>query len=102
MLHILCALLAVLAAPALAQGDAMNGSELAAEHCARCHDIAPGGAAKQHPPSFAAIAGYRAEEQIVARILFPDLHSTMPAWNQWLDRGDVDDLVAFILSLEGS
>ena len=54
------------------------------------------------PPSFASIAGYRAEAQIAARILFPDLHTPMPAWNQWFNRGDVDDLVAFILSLEGS
>lgn len=102
MKHILCALLATLAVPTIARSDAMTGAELAGEHCARCHDIAPGGAAKQHPPSFASIAGYRAEDQIVARIMFPDLHSSMPAWSQWLSRDDVDDLVAFILSLEGS
>ena len=96
------AVLATLAAPAFAQGDVDNGRVLAAENCARCHDIAPGGAAKLHPPSFAAIAGYRAEDQILARILFPSLHSPMPAWANWIGRGETDDLVAYILSLEGS
>ena len=98
----LTAALAALASPALAEGDAENGALLAGEYCARCHDISPGGAAKQHPPSFASIAGYRPEEQITARILFPDLHSAMPAWNQWFGRSEVADLTAYITSLEGS
>ncbi|MBT8416124.1 MAG: cytochrome c [Silicimonas sp.] len=80
--------------------DPQNGQALAVDNCARCHDIAPGGAAKLHPPSFAAIAGYRPEEQILARIMFPALHSPMPAWSQWFDRDEVDDLVAYIQSLE--
>ena len=101
MKRTLIAALALLAAPAFAQ-DATNGAELAQEYCARCHDIGPGGAAKQHPPSFASIAGYRPEEQITARILFPDLHSAMPAWNQWFGRSEVADLTAYITSLEGS
>jgi mono/diheme cytochrome c family protein len=99
--HTLAAALALLAAPAFAQ-DAANGAELAQEYCARCHDVGSGGATKQHPPSFAAIAGYRPEEQITARILFPSLHSEMPAWSDWLNRAEVEDLTAHILSLEGS
>ena len=55
-----------------------------------------------HPPSFAAIAGYRPEEVIVSRVLFPSLHASMPSWVNWLPRDDVDDIVAYILSLEGS
>lgn len=102
MKHVLCAALMLMAAPAFAEGDAENGAELATEFCARCHDISPGGAAKQHPPSFASIAAYRPEEQIVARILFPDLHSAMPAWNRWFSRAEIEDLTAFITSLEGS
>lgn len=81
-------------------GDAGRGGELAGEHCARCHDIAPGGAAKLHPPSFAAIAGFRPEAQIEARIWIPDMHSSMPTWSLVLTRQDVDDLVAYIMSLE--
>lgn len=102
MRHFLCTALIALATGAAAEGDADNGALLAEENCARCHDISPGGAAKQYPPSFASIAGFRPEEQIVARILFPDLHSPMPAWNSWLTRSEIDDLTAFILSLEGS
>ena len=101
MRHTLTAALLLCAAPAFAQ-DPMNGAELAQEYCAGCHDIERGGPAKQHPPSFASIAGFRAEEQIAARILFPALHSTMPAWNQWFGRSEVGDITAFILSLEGS
>ena len=81
--------------------DAENGRVLAEKNCAECHDIGPDGATKLHPPSFAAIAGYRAEEQILARILFPSLHAPMPAWANWITRAEVDDLVAYILSLEG-
>lgn len=82
--------------------DAENGKILAEENCARCHDVAPGGASKLFPPSFTAIAGYRAEEQIISRILYPNLHSPMPAWSNWISRDEVDDLVAYIQSLEGS
>ena len=82
--------------------DAENGKLLAEENCARCHDVAPGGASKLYPSSFTAIAGYRAEEQIISRILYPTLHSPMPAWSNWISRDEVDDLVAFIQSLEGS
>lgn len=94
---------AVLATPAAASAaDIDNGRALAEENCAMCHDIGPGGAAKMHPPSFAAIAAYRPTEQILARILYPALHSPMPAWSNWIDRAGVDDLVAYIQSLEDS
>ena len=85
--------------PALA-ADPENGRLLAEENCAECHDIGPGGASKLHPPSFAAIAGYRSEDQILARILFPSLHASMPAWVNWISRDEIDDLVAYIRSLE--
>ncbi len=102
MRHTLTAALLLLAAPAFAEGDPMNGAELAQEYCARCHDISQGGPAKQHPPSFASIAGYRPEEQITVRLIFPAIHSPMPAWNAWLTRNEIADITAFILSLEGS
>lgn len=86
----------------VAAADVENGRALAEENCARCHDIAVGGASKMHPPSFSAIAGYRPEEQILSRILYPALHSPMPAWTNWISRDEVDDLVAYIQSLEGS
>ena len=98
---IIVAIAALTASPGLA-ADVENGRVLAEENCARCHDIEPAGAAKLHPPSFASIAGYRPEEQIEARILFPALHSPMPAWINWINREEIDDLVAYIQSLEAS
>ena len=85
-----------------AAADAEIGRTLAEENCARCHDIGPGGGAKMHPPSFAAIAAFRAEDYIVSRIMFPNLHSSMPSWVNWIIREEIDDLVAYIVSLEGS
>lgn len=82
--------------------DAAEGLALAEEYCVRCHDIATGGAAKTYPPSFASIAWFRAEDQIRARIQFPDLHASMPAWSNWLSSREVDSLVVYIVSLEGS
>ena len=82
--------------------DAENGRVLAEENCALCHDIGPGGAAKMHPPAFAAIAAFRPEDYILSRIMVPNLHSQMPSWVNWIDRDGIDDLVAYIVSLEGS
>lgn len=84
------------AAPAVAQ-DVERGAELSAEWCARCHNIEPGGAMKEEPPSFAAIAVYRNEGQIRAAMLDP--HLGMPPLVQVLAL-DTDDLVAYITSLE--
>ncbi|MCP4317370.1 MAG: cytochrome c [Hyphomicrobiales bacterium] len=83
-----------------AQGDAAAGEELARKWCARCHDVEPGGPFKLHPPSFASIAVYRSGEQIYGRILFPPLHSNMPQIGYILTPDNVDDLAAYIGSLE--
>jgi mono/diheme cytochrome c family protein len=87
--------------PARAAGDSSHGEKLAKEHCARCHDIAPNGAFKRYPPSFASIAAFRSEEQIYARIVFPALHSGMPEVAFYLlQPQQIADLVAYIVSLE--
>jgi mono/diheme cytochrome c family protein len=94
-------LLPTLHTPARAAGDSSSGEKLAKEHCARCHDIAPGGAFKRYPPSFASIASFRSEEQIYARIVFPALHSGMPEVAFYLlQPQQIADLVAYIVSLE--
>jgi len=93
----------LLGLPAFAAGDPVVGEKLAKEYCARCHDISPGGAFKEYPPSFASIAVYRSAEQIYARILFPTFHvgSLMPEFSQiFLDPKNINDLVAYIMSLE--
>lgn len=98
----LCLFAAVMAlAPARADDAAERGAALAAAHCALCHDVTAEGADKLFPPSFASIAGFRAPEQIYARIVFPVMHSGMPeAAFYLLEPGEITDLVAYIVSLE--
>jgi mono/diheme cytochrome c family protein len=96
---VLAVMMTAIAAPALAEGDADAGRDVAAEWCADCHDIAPGGAMKEFPPSFAAIAVYRDENTMRSRILFPHMGMTEAAQILGLN---VDDLIAYIRSLEDS
>ena len=81
--------------------DVANGAALAGEWCARCHDTSASGEMKTMPPSFASIAAFRAAEQIQMRIMFPSMHSSMPAWATMHSPDEVDDLVAYIQALEG-
>jgi mono/diheme cytochrome c family protein len=90
------------AAAAQGVGDPEAGKALAEEYCARCHDIAPGGAFKQNPPSFAAIAAYRTPDDIVGRIWYPAMHTRMPPMSMLLMPEQVDDITAYIVSLEGT
>lgn len=103
LLRLVAALPIVLAAAthALAQENDESGAELAAKHCSLCHDVSPEGGEKEYPPSFAAIARFRAPEQIYARIVFPAMHSGMPeAAFYLLSRDQVTALVDYIVSLE--
>ena len=86
--------------PSVAEGDSVKGRTLAEEWCSRCHDIAPEGAFKKQPPSFAAIAVYRSAGQIHSRISTPTVHFGMPRFARILEPGRIDDLVAYIVSLE--
>ena len=85
------------AAPAQEAGVAM-GKSIAEEYCVTCHDISPEGPFKLEPPSFAAIAKYRSEGQIRARILRP-IHDAMPHYSDYMIGGNIDDMVAYIVSL---
>ncbi len=100
----LAATIACLAAPQLVlaappEGDAAAGREVAERWCARCHDIAPGGAFRQEPPAFAAIAVYRTPERIWAQIVAPQVHTAMPDLASVLGLSAAD-LTAYITSLE--
>ena len=88
------------AAGAAAEADVAEGAALAREICVRCHNVEPGGPFKLHPPSFAAIAVYRSDEQVFGRIMFPPLHSGMPQVGYRLTPDNVAHLVAYIRSLE--
>lgn len=87
-------------AAAQESGDPERGRALAETHCSECHEIGPQGAAKQYPPSFAAIAAYRPPELIRSRIVYPAFHSPMPRIAEVMGRENIDDLLAYILSLE--
>ncbi len=88
------------ASAALAEGDVVTGAKLARESCVRCHNVEPKGPFKEHPPSFAAIAVFRSDEQIYGRIMFPPLHAGMPQLGYMLTPDNVKHLVAYIRSLE--
>lgn len=93
--------LGMITSPAFSDGDPAEGYNLAKEHCADCHDVEAGGAFKQYPPSFAAIAVYRSEAHIRALSFYPALHSAMPKIPMYMLGDDnLDDLVAYIMSLE--
>ena len=93
-------LMAMSVSTTLAEGDVAVGEEIARESCVRCHNVEADGPFKEHPPSFAAIAVYRSEEQIYGRIMFPPLHSSMPEIGYMLTPDNVEHLVAYIRSLE--
>ena len=94
------ALSALLMTGAFAQGDKIEGEKIASQWCTRCHNIEPGGPFKLHPPSFASIAVYRSADQIHGRIMFPPFHSNMPQVGFILTPDNVDDIIAYIISLE--
>lgn len=75
------------------------GKSIAEEYCYACHNVEPDGPFKQIPPSFAAIARYRSADQIKQRILEPNTHD-MPQYTQYMIGGNIDDMVAYIVSLE--
>jgi mono/diheme cytochrome c family protein len=80
--------------------DAAAGRKLAEQWCSRCHNIEKGAPFKLNPPSFASIAAYRSEDVILAKVIAPSMHSGMPDTMWVLQRSDVDDIVAYITSLE--
>lgn len=76
------------------------GMVIADEYCSRCHNIERDGPFKLEPPSFAAIAKYRTAEQVRQRIVRP-IHEKMPRYVDYMIGGNIPDMVAYIMSLEG-
>lgn len=88
-----------LSAPSRAS-DPAEGYALAKENCMRCHNIEKGAGFKLKPPSFQAIAIYRTADDIWSRIIAPSPHSGMPDVQWMLTPDQVQDLVAYITSLD--
>lgn len=93
-------ILALTATNSMAEGDVEAGKKFAREWCSRCHNVEPDGPFKLYPPSFASIAVYRSKEQIHGRMMFPPLHSGMPQLGYMLMPENVEDVLAYIMSLE--
>lgn len=90
----------VFASSLLAQDASLEmGRAISEEYCVQCHHIEPDGPFKLQPPSFAAIARYRSKEQIKQRIIMP-IHERMPRYTHYMIGGNIDDMVAYIASLE--
>ena len=73
---------------------------IAQQQCARCHDVSKGGAFKKMPPSFQSIAIYRTKPDIWSRIIAPSPHAAMPDMTWTLTAEEVQDVLAYILSLD--
>ena len=78
--------------------DSVAGRVLAERWCVKCHNIEKGAPFKLRPPSFAAIAIYRAENDIRGKIISP--HIGMPDIMWMLQAEDIDNIVAYIASLD--
>jgi mono/diheme cytochrome c family protein len=81
------------------EGDLEMGRLIADEYCSVCHNIEPSGPFKLETPSFAAIAKYRSAEQVRRRIVLP-IHERMPRNKDYMIGGNIDDMVAYIMSLQ--
>jgi mono/diheme cytochrome c family protein len=99
---VLLGMLALSAAPALSQpepGDVRAGRGLAANWCANCHRIAPGGPGPVTDAAapFSAIAAMPATTSMSLRVFLQSPHAGMPDYR--LTREQLDDVVAYLLSL---
>jgi mono/diheme cytochrome c family protein len=83
-------------------GDASAGLTLAEEECARCHNISAGAPFKLRPPSFQAIAIYYTPEGVWSQMLATTSHPGMPDLLWRLDSEQIDDVLAYITSLDKS
>lgn len=90
----------VVASASASAADIANGYKIAKERCVRCHNIEPGGAFKQRPPAFQAIAIYRTPDDIWARILAPSPHSGMPETQWEMTPDQIQDVAAYVASLD--
>jgi mono/diheme cytochrome c family protein len=91
---------AVPAARAQQAGDPAAGRRLAEGWCSNCHVIGPGqsGPASDAVPTFPSVAERASTTEMSLRVFLQTPHANMP--NYQLTRAQLDDLVAYILSLK--
>ncbi len=104
MRELLLVVLLLSATPALAQtsyGDPEAGQKLALRDCAACHVVAgrQAGPVPTGVPPFAAIAHMPSTTALSLRAFLQTPHPPMP--DLALSRGEIEDIVSYILSLRG-
>jgi mono/diheme cytochrome c family protein len=80
-------------------GNAVEGQKLAAAHCSTCHPVDRPQQASQQAPSFTSIARMPSTTSLSLHVFLITPHANMP--NYRLTANEVDDVVAYILSLHG-
>jgi mono/diheme cytochrome c family protein len=79
-------------------GDPNRGHILAKTWCTGCHLIeAQEMTAKDAVPSFSAIAANKSTTVATLKAFLQTRHQNMPDW--WLTRQQIDDTIAYIMSL---
>jgi mono/diheme cytochrome c family protein len=101
LLSLRCIGFALLAALMLAPGQAVSqdgviGKRLATQWCATCHDVA-GETTSDTAPGFRILAGDPKRDRTSLRLFLLNPHPPMPQLT--LSTQEIDDLVAYILSL---
>lgn len=82
------------------QGDPEAGLKLARAWCSNCHLIESSGqATSTGAPTFAAIARNSSVTPLSLKVFFQSPHQRMPDLH--LSNSEIDDLIAYILSLRG-
>ena len=90
------------AAQAQQVGSAQQGQRLARQACAECHlvDKVAGRSTNSAAPTFETIARTKGLTSAALTAMLQTSHRTMP--NVVIKGGDINDIVAYILSLKGS
>jgi mono/diheme cytochrome c family protein len=78
------------------ESNASMGRKTATALCASCHEL-DGGSRRDAPASFAVIANMPSTTELSLKVFLRSNHNQMP--NLIIPASEIDDLVAYILSL---
>lgn len=93
------ALLLPATAHAQASGDPQNGLRLARQWCTGCHVVEPAGRGGDSGPPFHEVANWPDRTPATMRAWLTNPHPPMP--NLGLSRREIDDVIAYLDSLQG-
>lgn len=81
-----------------AEDPVSRGQHLVRAWCSECHAVGPPGVRARHDLDFTAIANMTSTTELSLRVFLQSSHVGMP--NLIVKGRDLDDIVAFILSLK--